>query len=258
MNLSFDRFVLAASTADLDDEPPARAHADAVEFRMDLAPDPLAALDDYDGELPLVVTDRAAWEGGAADDDERRHRRLRAAADHDAVAAVDVELAAFADPKEDARAAGDRTAAHARKVGAAVVASVHDFDRTPPVRALRTALSDAAAVGDVAKLAVTARDRGDGLALLRATHAAVEAGHRVATMAMGEPGRHTRAVAPVYGSRIGYAPVDPADATAPGQYDLATLSSLVSGLGVDDASLDPDPDAGSGAGDGEPGADTDG
>jgi 3-dehydroquinate dehydratase-1 len=45
-------------------------------------------------------------------------------------------------------------------------------------------------------------------------------------MAMGEPGRHTRAVAPLYGSRIGYAPVDPEEATAPGQYDLGTLRTL--------------------------------
>ena len=42
--------------------------------------------------------------------------------------------------------------------------------------------------------------------------------------------RHSRAVAPLYGSRIGYAPVDPAEATAPGQYDLATLSELVGSL----------------------------
>jgi 3-dehydroquinate dehydratase-1 len=34
----------------------------------------------------------------------------------------------------------------------------------------------------------------------------------------------------VYGSRIGYAPVDPARATAPGQYDLATLRGVVDAL----------------------------
>jgi 3-dehydroquinate dehydratase-1 len=50
-------------------------------------------------------------------------------------------------------------------------------------------------------------------------------------MAMGEAGRHTRAVAPLYGSKIGYAPVDPADATAPGQYDLPTLAALIERLG---------------------------
>ena len=70
------------------------------------------------------------------------------------------------------------------------------------------------------------------LDLLAVTRTATREGRRVATMAMGEPGRHSRAVAPLYGSRVGYAPVDPAEATAPGQYDLATLAGLVERLGV--------------------------
>ncbi len=80
------------------------------------------------------------------------------------------------------------------------------------------------------KLAVTAESRGDVLDLLAVTREFDDAGERVATMAMGAPGRHSRAVAPLYGSKIGYAPVDPADATAPGQYDLATLARLVEEL----------------------------
>ncbi|MFB6156088.1 MAG: type I 3-dehydroquinate dehydratase [Haloferacaceae archaeon] len=223
MDLTFDSFVLAASTATLTDEPAAREHADAVEFRMDLATDPLSALDDYDGDLPVLATNRAGWEGGEADDDGRLDA-LVAAADHDAVGAVDVELAALRTPE------GESAAAAARDRGAAVVASVHDFERTPPPSRLRELLGDAVALGDVGKLAVTAADAGDVLDLLAATRDATSWGDPVATMAMGEPGRHSRAVAPLYGSKIGYAPVDPADATAPGQYDLATLRELVSAL----------------------------
>jgi len=226
MDIAFDSFVLAASTADLSEEPAAREHADAVEFRMDLATDPLAALDDYDGELPVLATNRAAWEGGeAAADDADRLDALAAAAERDAVAAVDVELASL---REDA---GRQAAARARDAGVTVVASVHDFDRTPPKAWLRETLREAATRGDVGKLAVTAADERDVLDLLAATRAATSWGDRVATMAMGEPGRHSRAVAPLYGSKIGYAPVDPENATAPGQYDLATLRRLVADLG---------------------------
>ncbi|MFB6305164.1 MAG: type I 3-dehydroquinate dehydratase [Haloferacaceae archaeon] len=221
--LDFDAFVLAAATADLGDEPAARAHADAVEFRMDLAADPLDALAAYDGALPLLATNRSSEEGGEADETGRL-AALRTAAEDDAVAAVDVELAALETPE------GRRTAAHARDHGASVVASVHDFEGTPPVERLRDLLADAAGRGDVGKVAVTATDRADALALLEATHAADAAGHRVATMAMGAAGRHTRAVAPLYGSRVGYAPVDPAKATAPGQYDLASLADLIDRL----------------------------
>ncbi|WP_224332562.1 type I 3-dehydroquinate dehydratase [Haloprofundus halobius] len=226
--MEFDSFVLAASTADLEEATAATEHADAAEFRMDLASDPLEALDDYDGELPLLVTNRADWEGGEADDDGRL-TTLEATFDHDAVVAVDIELAALSPHGPDVPSAvALRT--EAREWDLSVVASVHDFDRTPSVGELRGLLSAASEAGDVGKLAVTAANRSDTLALLSATHEATAAGRRVATMAMGEPGRHTRAVAPLYGSKIGYAPPNAADATAPGQYDLETLSTLIEKL----------------------------
>ncbi|OYR69274.1 3-dehydroquinate dehydratase [Halorubrum ezzemoulense] len=227
----FEEFVLAASTADLSEEPRARDHADAVEFRMDLADAPRDQLASYDGELPLLVTNRASWEGGEADG-LARYDALSDAVARDAVAAVDVELAALRgthpDPAEESHATALRDAA--RREGVAVVASVHDFESTPEPAALVDLLADAASEGDVGKLATTATAPTDALATLKATHEATVAGHRVATMCMGEPGRHTRAVAPVYGSKIGYAPVDPAEATAPGQYPLATLRTLVDRL----------------------------
>jgi len=226
----FDSFTLVAATADLADERAARGLADLVEFRMDLAADPLEQLAAYDGELPLLVTNRPAWEGGEADGSDAaaeaaRLDALEATLGNDAVAAVDIELAAL---RRSDRAAA--VAEEADALGVEVVVSVHDFERTPSERAMRSLLSAAASAGDVGKLAVTATDREDALALLSATHAADAAGERVATMAMGEAGRHTRAVAPVYGSKIGYAPVHAEDATAPGQYDLATLAELVDRL----------------------------
>lgn len=221
--MDFDAFRLAAVTADLAAEPQARQHADLVEFRMDLAADPLAALDDYAGDLPLLCTNRASWEGGDADADGRLDA-LAAAAEHESVVAVDVELASIADGAQS-------TLDHVHEHDASVVASVHDFDGTPPRDELATRLAEAAAAGDVGKLAVTAVDREDVLRLLSATLATSETGATVATMAMGEVGRHSRAVAPLYGSRLGYAPVDPGEATAPGQYDLATLAELVARLG---------------------------
>jgi 3-dehydroquinate dehydratase-1 len=224
--MEFDSLVLAAATADLDDEPVARGHADAVEFRMDLAADPLAALDDYDGSLPVIATNRDPAEGGEADAPEgERLAALEVASEHDAVVAVDVELASLREEQ------GAAAAATARANGARVIASVHDFESTPSAARLDEMLATAADHGDVGKAAVTATDPGDALRVLSATHVATTRGDRVATMAMGEAGRHTRAVAPLYGSKIGYAPVDPAEATAPGQYDLATLADLIDRLG---------------------------
>jgi 3-dehydroquinate dehydratase-1 len=237
--MDFGGFRLAASTADLADEPAAREHADVVEFRLDLAAEPMAQLRTYDGELPLLVTNRVAWEGGEAADTPRRLDRLATAVDHPRVEAVDLELAALRAAAEG----GDGTADHsavsvreaAREHGVSVLVSVHDFEGTSDRERMAELLARAAEHGDVAKLAVTAESPGDVLDLLAVTREMTREGQRVATMAMGEAGRHSRAVAPLYGSRVGYAPVDPAEATAPGQYDLATLAGLVEQLGVERA-----------------------
>ena len=222
MTLSFDEFVLAASTADLAEEPAARPHADAVEFRMDLAASPAEALAAYEGELPLLVTNRVAWEGGEAPDAPERIERLRSAVEHPAVEAVDVELDAIDECQP--------VVEHARENGVAVVVSTHDFEGTPSRERIDELLERACDRGDVGKLAVTANARGDVLDVLAATHERTAADDTVATMAMGEAGRHSRAVAPLYGSRIGYAPVAPENATAPGQYPLGELRSLVDSL----------------------------
>ena len=233
--MDFATFQLAAPTADLAEEPAARADADAVEFRMDLADDPLGQLEAYDGELPLIATNRVEWDGGQAADDEARLDALIEAVEHPDVAAVDVELDAIQagvieDVLEGDGCDAERVVDHARDAGVAVVVSAHDFEAMPGRDGIRRVLMRAGEFGDVAKFAGTASDAGDALDLITITHERTAAGDTVATMAMGEAGRHTRAVAPVYGSKIGYAPVDPSRATAPGQYDLATLRSLVERL----------------------------
>ncbi|MWV40852.1 type I 3-dehydroquinate dehydratase [Natrialba sp. INN-245] len=225
MSMEFDSFVLTAAVADLTEEPVARDHADAVEFRMDLADEPLSALESYDGELPILATNRPEWEGGGWDgDDAARLEALAEATAVDAVDAIDVEL-------ESCRSGdADGVLETARERDVAVVASAHDFEATPDEIEMIETLTDACEYADVGKIAVTAETRADTLAVLAVTHLLSSDGKTVATMAMGEAGSHTRAVAPVYGSKIGYAPVDPAEATAPGQYDLETLSRLVSEL----------------------------
>lgn len=222
--ISFDSFVLAASTPDLSEAVAASEHADAVEYRIDLSSEGLDGLSGYEGP-PLIVTNRLDAEGGSAPPGATRRERLVRAASHPAVVAIDIELATVR--------AGDATGVleAAREHDTRVIVSVHSFETTLSRPRLESLLEAAAAHGDVAKLATYAEDPSDVLDLLAATQATTAAGHRVATMAMGEIGRHSRAVAPLYGSRIGYAPLAAADATAPGQYDLATLRALIEDLG---------------------------
>lgn len=219
--MNFETCVLAAATADLDDEPAAREHADAAEFRLDLTARPLDSLADYDGDLPVIATNRLAAEGGDADD-ENRLGVLSRAVEYPNVEAVDIEFSAIDDATELIECA--------RENDVTIIVSSHDFTGTPSCAAMRELLERAGEYGDVAKFAVTAENRADVLSLLSVTHELDSVGQRVATMAMGEVGRHSRALAPLYGSRIAYAPVDPAAATAPGQYDLATLAGLLDTL----------------------------
>lgn len=223
--MDFTSFRLAAATGDLTEEPAAREHADLLEFRMDMAAEPLSALSDYDGTLPILATNRPEWEGGQAPDNGRLEA-LETAVTDEAVAAVDVELASV----RDGRADGVIDAARENDV--TIIVSAHDFEGTPPMGELQETLRSACSHGDVGKLAVTAESPDDVLDLLVATRAATLEGDTVATMAMGDAGQHSRVVAPIYGARIGYAPVDPAAATAPGQYDLATLADLLERLGA--------------------------
>ncbi|THE63521.1 type I 3-dehydroquinate dehydratase [Salinadaptatus halalkaliphilus] len=223
MTLDFEPFTLAAAIADLSEEPNARPSADAIEFRMDLADSPLEALAEYDGDLPLIVTNRAEWEGGEAPD-ENRIETLTTAVDSPNVEAVDIELASLEDGD------GTELLEAASQQDVSVIVSTHNFEETPPADELSRLLRDAGEYGDVAKLAVTADDYDDTLALLEVTYKHSSRGETVATMSMGAVGGHTRAVAFAYGSAIGYAPVDPTKATAPGQYDIETLRRLADDL----------------------------
>jgi len=222
--MDFEEFVLAAVTSDLSSLAGAREYADAVEFRTDLASGGVGMLAAYDGDLPLLVTNRLDREGGEAAPTPERLDVLCRAIEQPAVEAVDVELSSIR------KGEGVCVVRHARERDVAVVVSAHDFDRTPDRERLREILSAASDWGTVAKLAVTAKTRSDVLDLLAVTRQATADGERVATMAMGEPARHSRVVAPLYGSRLGYAPLDAGDATAPGQYDLETFRRLYEDL----------------------------
>ena len=211
--------MLAASTADLSDAAAASRYADALEFRLDLASEGVDALD-TDLELPVLVTNRVETEGGNVPPTTDRLDALCRALERPAVEGVDIELSTLRAGR------GKRVVEHARENDVAVVVSTHDFERTPDRSRLRELLTAADQWADVAKLAVTATDGADVLDLLAVTLEATRDGRPVATMAMGEAGRHSRVVAPLYGSRIGYAPLDSEQATAPGQYDLETFRRL--------------------------------
>lgn len=232
--MSSESFRLVASTPTLAAEPRARPQADLLEFRMDLAEDPLTELAAYDGELDLLVTNRPTWEGGEREEGPGRREELLEALDQPAVTAVDLELRSLEYPDQKTDLGPVLEAARDR--GHQVVVSVHDFDRTPSRRTLVDFVHRGCQYGSLSKVATTPERPTDVLRLLNAIWDLSHEGRTVAAMAMGELGAHSRAVAPLYGSALSYAPVDAEQATAPGQFDLGTLADLLSAFGVRDGS----------------------
>lgn len=216
-----DSVTLVAALSKLRQEPEARGLADALEFRMDLAEgNPLEELERYGGELPVVATNRVVAEGGQAADEIERLEMLAEAATYESVWAVDIELAWL-------DASGATEVLEAAGPDTTVIASVHDFDATPAFEECQALLETACAAGDIGKVAFQASTHHDALQVLQLAEWARSEELEAATIAMGEAGRHTRALAPVYGSRLTYAPLDAEASTAPGQYDLETLDSLL-------------------------------
>lgn len=217
-----DGFVLAATTNDLTQEPEVRQVADVLEFRMDKAMDPISQLDGYDGELSIIATNRGQWFGGHAPDTGRLDR-LFAASEYDSVEMVDIEL-------ETARGS-DWVIPEFRENDVDIIISFHAFEDTPDTDTLDAIFEQCARYGDIAKVATFAETTDDALRMLNAVNKSTREGRRVAGISMGHLGSHTRIVAPLYGSKLGYAPLESDTSEyAPGQISIHKLAEMIETL----------------------------
>jgi 3-dehydroquinate dehydratase-1 len=193
--------------------------ADAVEVRIDMYEGGSdTALDDLRvcDALPAIATNRATDQK-----EEDRVETLIEATEH--AEAVDIDISS---PDESIEGVVD--AAHDNDV--TVIASHHDFDRTPPIDSMMETLEQAWEIGDVAKLAVTPEDEGDVLDLLRLTLEARDGGYGpLCAISMGALGSYTRFVAPLYGSCLTYA--SHGDGTAPGQLTVQEVNEYTERFG---------------------------
>lgn len=214
-----NRFSLAAATNDLSLEKHVRDVADIVEFRMDQADDPIDQLTSYDGDLPIIATNRGEWFGGHAKDSGRLDR-LFTASQFEKVKLVDIEL-------ETARG-NDWVVNEFYNNDVRTIISFHGFEETPGLQTLKEIFRECAKHGDIAKVATFAEDYSDTINMLNAVNSLTEEGLSVAGISMGTVGTHTRFIAPLYGSKLGYAPLesDPNN-YAPGQIPIHKLSKLI-------------------------------
>jgi 3-dehydroquinate dehydratase-1 len=183
--------------------------ADMLELRLDLMEDdPLSILEAVKkvANIPISATVRWPAEGGEfkGSEGERLELLIRASAFADY---IDVELRCGLLGKL------------LKTVERPIIASYHDFSRTPARQELRSILAEMKNAGaEIAKIAATPIRLQDNLEIL---HLLLEADMPLCVIAMGRMGRHLRAVAPLYGSALTYGYVS--QPTAPGQMSVSQL-----------------------------------
>ncbi|QIO25382.1 type I 3-dehydroquinate dehydratase (plasmid) [Haloarcula sp. JP-L23] len=206
-------------TDDLGEVPEAENNADYVEFQLDKAQDPLDQLQEYNLDVPLIISNRPKWAGGTAVDSNRLDKLL-AAASSEVVEMVDVELETITEH--------EWAEAELRENDVELIVSYHDFERTPDKLELEQAITDCAEYGDIARVATFAEKREDSLTLLECLNTASQRGTRVVGFSLGELGQHTRVIAVFYGSELCYAPIKlDSDESEYGEIELAELAELL-------------------------------
>lgn len=198
---------------------------DLIELRLDGLRGPIDWGKVLRHELPTIVTNRPEREGGRYKGTERDRVAPLIEGIEQGAACVDLELST---PKRLL----EEVASAARERGAAVLLSYHNLSTTPTPRALlRIARRMKEAGCDIAKIVTFAREPRDCLRVLDLLVKAQKLGVGMVSFAMGEAGRPSRILAPLFGSRIVYAAVG--EPTAPGQFDVPTARRLLRDLGME-------------------------
>ncbi|WP_292382069.1 type I 3-dehydroquinate dehydratase [Methanosarcina sp. UBA289] len=209
--------------------------ADLLEIRLDLlgirdletAAETIREIKSETG-LPVILTNRSSTEGGKWEGKEAERIGLltellstNLLSLKNGPDAVDIELSA-------GREARDQVIKAAKTCGKTVIVSSHDFSKTPAFHEMKIIVGEAFLAGaDIAKLAVMPQSRKDVLDLLRIALETREAGNAICTIAMGKLGKHTRVIAPFYGSVLTYAAVDSEISAAPGQYQVDEIKKIM-------------------------------
>ncbi len=189
-----------------------KAGADIIELRIDAMdhpnPDEVSNII-KDINYPLIATNRMVDEGGLFKGSEsQRTDILLAAAKHADI--IDIELQTEEDYRNKIIKASKST-----------IISYHNFEKTPPTDFLLKIVNQERKLGDIAKFAVMPKNMSDTLIVLNVL-SQVEA---TIGISMGDMGRYTRVVAPLFGSPITFASID--NISAPGQLDINTTKNFL-------------------------------
>lgn len=192
-------------------------------FDLEKVKDTLAALREVLGETPILFTFRTAKEGGEREISKEDYLNLNKEIAKTKLAdLVDVEVFTGDDIVRDII-----STAHQNDVK--VVASNHDFDKTPAEEDIIYRLRKMQDLGaDIPKIAVMPKTKLDVLTLLSATEKmrSFYADRPIITMSMAGTGVISRVCGEVFGSCLTFGAAK--KASAPGQMGVEDLSQVLS------------------------------
>ncbi len=193
------------------------ANADFVEVRLDcLDTDCDLAIVAADRKTPLIATDKS-------ERTEAEHRAILLNAAKSGFQYVDVDLSV----KKSKNLTGE-----IKVSGANCIVSFHDFNSSLGFPELHAVLKKEISEGaDICKIVTTAKRPEDNLTLLQFV-AEASAKTKIVCFAMGEQGKMSRLLSPVFGAYFTFASLEGGSETAPGQMTLREMKAAYELLGI--------------------------
>jgi 3-dehydroquinate dehydratase-1 len=198
--------------------------ADFIEIRLDSLKKPERLTDiACNSSTPLIATNKSTKNhGNFSGSEDNRQRILMNAARND-FEYVDVDVST-----QNMKELIDTL----HEVGTKPIVSYHDFNCTPSMPELSKVLEREIAVGaNVCKIVTTARRIEDNLTILDFTSKASK-GIKLVCFAMGELGKPSRLLSPLFGAFFTFASLDEKRKTAKGQLTIQEMRMVYEALGL--------------------------
>lgn len=199
-------------------------HADFIEVRLDYLKkhNQLADITHY-SNAPLIATNKSIKCQGKFLGSETERKKILLNAARNGFEYVDMEIST---PKLKG------ITSNLREMGAKPIVSFHDFNETPSLLRLNKILKKEIASGaDVYKIVTTAKVVEDNLTVLNFVSKASK-NARIVCFAMGELGKPSRLLSPVFGAFFTIASLESGRKTAQGQLTIQEMRSAYEALGL--------------------------
>ena len=199
-------------------------NSDFIEIRLDY-------LKDYDrineissySKIPLIATNKSIKQHGIFSGTESERQKILVEAAKNGFDFVDIDLGTRNQAK---------LISNMHNYGAKVIVSFHDFKKTPSLLELNTILNEMIdSQADICKIITTAQSMKDNLIALNFVSDASKK-IKIVCFAMGEFGKHSRLVSPLFGAYFTFASLDEKRKTAEGQLTLQEMNLAYETLGV--------------------------